>query len=142
MNSLDILLRPSLDKRGYRLRCRFKIEPYPTKARLDRERVTVAEQFVSDMHKQGWEHDARHAFKMTGPFPMVPLTTIHPRSVPTAKEMVPYVKNGARFLDQGKSTATTIPPLDLSEWWEYEIAGVFVRTQIMTEYADRHEEQM
>lgn len=139
--TMQTIIRPSRDNKGYRLRCRFKIEPLPTRERLDREKVKVAEMFVVDMHKQGWEHDGREGFKMTGPFPMVPVMTIRPHRVPTAEQMLPYVMNGARFLDTGENTASVVPPLALSEWWEYEIAGVFVRPQIMTEYADKHEEQ-
>lgn len=108
---------------------------------MDREKVIIAEKFVVQMHQQGWEYDGRHPFKMTGPFPMVPVVTIRPHRAPTAKEMLSYVKNGARFLDNGENTASIVPPLALSEWWEYEIAGVFVRRQIMTEYPDPHEEQ-
>jgi hypothetical protein len=136
-----IIIPPTREKKGYRLKCRFKTDPYPSMSRLDREKVTIAERFVRDMHNQGWEHDGRWPFKMTGPFPMVTPVTVRPRRAPTAQEMLPYVLNGARFLDKGENSASIVPILSLSEYWEYEIAGVFVRTQIITEYPDPHEEE-
>ena len=137
-----IFIPKTRDKKGYRLRCRFKTDPYPTPGRLDREKVQIAEQFVRDMHKQGWEHDLRYPFKMTGPFPVVSPVTIRPRRVPTAREMYQHVGQGARFLDMGEDTVSLVPSLVASEGWEYEIAGIFVRTQILTEYPDAHEEEL
>lgn len=137
---VTLIVRPGLEKQGYRLKCRWKTDPHPTVRRFDREKVRIAEQFVLDMHKQGWEHDNRFPFKVKGPFPMVEPVTIHPRRTPTAKEMLPYVANGARFLDTGDGAAKPALTLGLSEYWEYEIAGVFVRTQILTEQPDPGEE--
>lgn len=137
-----LLLRPTLDRRAYRLRCRFKIEPRPSQDRLDREKVRVAERFVADMHKQGWENIGSHGFKMQGPFPMIVPTAISIRRTPTAREMLPRVARGERFLDDGATPGVSImPALAEAEWWEYEIAGVFAREQIMTERADPHEEE-
>lgn len=136
------LLRPTLDRKAYHLRARFKIEPFPSPYRLDREKVKVAEQFVRDMHKQGWEQVESFGFKMTGPFPMVTPVTIRPRRMPTAREMLPGVREGYRFLDDGETPGVLIvPALAASEWWEYELAGVFAREQIMTERPDAHEEE-
>jgi hypothetical protein len=135
-----IVIQPTREKKGYRLRCRFKTDAYPMPSRLDREKVTIAEKFVQDMHKQGWEHDVRHPFKMIGPFPMVTPVTIRPRRLPAAREMYEAVRNGARFLDSGEDTVRIAPRLLSSEYWEYELGGVFVRSQILTERPDAHEE--
>ena len=119
------------------------MDPHPMVSRLDREKVIIAERFVRDMHKQGWEHDGRVPFVMKGPFPQVEITTIHPQRLPTAREMAPYVAQGDRFrdpfvgYDYGAKPALT---LAASEYWEYEIAGVFVRTQILTELPDKTEQ--
>ncbi len=134
-------MRPTLPKRAYKLRCRFKIEPHQAESRLGREKVRIAERFVKDMHAQGWENEPSYGFLMRGPLPMVTPVTIRPRRVPTAREMRAGVARGERFLDTGEDTARLMPTLAMSEWWEYEIVGIFVRPQIMTEYADRHEEQ-
>ena len=137
-----LIVRPTLDRKAYRLRCRFKIEPYPPPFRLDREKVKVAEQFVRDMHKQGWEHVESHGFKMTGPFPMVVPVTIRHRRTLTAREMLPRVARGERFLDDGDTGVSFVSSLGVSEYWEYEIAAVFSREQILTERADAHEEEL
>ena len=138
---MQTIIRPSRDNKPYRLRCRFKIEPYPRMERLDREKVNVAERFVKDMHQQGWENDGRFGFKMTGPFPTVSPVTVRMPRIPTAKEMLPYVLNGARFLDKGEDTAQLVVPLMESESWEYELSGVFIRQQMMSEVPDLHEEE-
>ena len=39
MNVPQLLLRPSRDKRAYRLKARFKIEAYPRHERMEREHV-------------------------------------------------------------------------------------------------------
>lgn len=136
-----LILNPAREAKPYRLRCRFKTDPHPGRDRLEREKVRVAEMFVRDMHKQGWENDTRYGFTMKGPFPMVTPITLHPRRMLTAREMAPMVARGARFLDNADSGVRELPSLALSEYWEYEIAGVFVRPQIMTEYPDPHEEE-
>src|SRR3990167_1538400 len=137
-----LLVRHTREKTPYRLRARFKIEPYPSPFRLDREKVKVAEQFVRDMHKQGWEYVESHGFKMTGPFPMVEPVTIRPRRTLTAREMLPRVARGERFLDDGDTGVSFVSSLGASEYWEYAIAAVFSREQILTERADAHEEEL
>ena len=135
-----LLIRPGREKKPYKLRCRFRIEPHPSQDRLDREKVKIAERFIVDMKKQGWENHSGFGFQMTGPFPMVIPTTLHPRHMPTAKEMLAGVQKGQRFLDNGESGVSLVPSLMASEFWEYEVAGVFIREQILTEVPDLHEE--
>lgn len=127
------IIRPFRENQAYRLRCRFKIEPCPNLSWLDIQKVRVAEMFVKQMHAQGWEHDNRVGFRMTGPYPMVEPVTIHIRRTPSAREMLPYLLQGAKFRANGETMAAPMPKLATSEWWEYEIAGVFIRRQIMVE---------
>lgn len=137
-----LILPRNLDKKAYRLRCRFKIEPCPSIGRLDIEKVRVAERFVEDMRKQGWTHDPRFDFRLLGPFvPVVPVA-LNPRRTPTARQMLPGVLAGKRFLDDGATEVRNVPLLGESDYWEYEIAAVFVRTQVLTETADPHEERL
>ena len=136
-----LLMRPSRDKRPYRLRCRFKIDARPSRSRLEVEKVRIAERFVSDLHKQGWENLPSYGFKLRGPFPMVVPVTIKVPRKPTAREMESAVLQGARFLDNGRDYAKAVPKLHVSEYWEFEISGVFAREEIQVEYADRHEEE-
>ena len=140
MKPVQTLIRPSLDKRGYRLRCRFKIDAYPWPSVLGREKVRMAERFVRDMAKQGWVYDDRFGFHMTGPYPRIEPVTIHIGRRPSAREMLPYVVNGARFLDEGGTAAGTMPKLIESEYWEFELSAIFIRAAILVETAELHEE--
>ena len=102
----------------------------------------MAELFVRDMAKQGWVYDNRWGFRMTGPYPTIEPVTIHvPRRL-SAREMLPYVAQGVRFLDQGGTVAGLMPRLGTSESWEYELAGVFVRDTVLVELPDLHEEMV
>lgn len=141
MKSVQTLIQPSRDKKPYRLRCRFKIERFPRLERLDREKVNVAERFVRDMKAQGWVYDNRFGFRMTGPYPVIEPVTIHIPRTPSARGMMPYVAQGARFLDQGGTVAMAMPLVAESESWEYELAGVFVRDAVLVERPDLHEEE-
>ena len=135
------IISPTRDRKAYRLKCRFKIYPHPLPSSLGIEKVRVAEMFVSDMRKQGWENLPAHGFRMYGPFPYVAPVTIHPVKAMTAREMLPLIRQGATIRDRGHDAAIRMPSLKASEWWEYEIAGVFSRPEILTEYADPHEEK-
>ena len=138
---VELLIRPSLDKSAYRLKCRFKIEAYPQPSRLELAKVRMAERFVEDMHKQGWEYVEQFGFKMTGPFPMVEPVMIHVPRVPSAREMMAGVLAGKPFRDNGVDYAKPVLGIDMQEYWEYEIAGTFARAQLLTEYPDPHEEE-
>ena len=139
---VQLITKPSLDKKAYRLKCRFRIEPYPKVKRLEREKVRVAEMFVSDMNKQGWAYVPEYGFTMKGPFSFVAPTTLYAPRALSAREMMPGVKNGLRFRDNGGSVAGLVPALNMTEWWEYELRGVFSRPQVMVEYPDLNEEEI
>ena len=139
--TLQIIAKPSLDRKAYRLRCRFKVEAYPRPSRLDLAKVRMAERFVTDMHQQGWEYVERFGFKMAGPFPTVEPVTIHRPRTLTAREMMAGVLAGKPFRDEGVDYAKPVLGLDVQESWEYELAGVFARAQLLTEYPDLHEEE-
>ena len=138
----ELLLPREREKKPYRLRCRFKVHPHPTPDYLHSEKVRVAERFVADMHTQGWEYVPKFGFTMKGPFAVVEPVTIHVLRLPPAREMLARVRQGERFLASGQETqAAGVTPLQASEAWEYELAGVFIRPQIMTERPDAHEER-
>ena len=137
----QLLLRSERDHKAYRLKCRFKIEPHPSQFRLDIEKVWIAERFVRDMRAQGWDNLPGHGFKMRGPFPQIIPTTLHRVRRLTAREMLPHVRQGARFLAGGHDGVSIVPRLSASEWWEYEISGVFSRKAIVMEYPYPHEEE-
>ena len=133
----QIFIKPSRDKKPYRLRCRFKVDPGTVPQ--ESEKVRVAERFVVDMKNQGWVYDDRFGFEMTGPYPVITPITIHAPRQPTAKQMLNEVSQGNRFLAPEGTVATLMPTLAESESWEYELKGVFIREEILTEYPDPHE---
>lgn len=138
---VTLMLPKTRDNKPYRLRCRFGIEPWPFPGRLAAEKVRWAEVFVDDMHLQGWEFISRYGVRMLGPFPKITPVTIRPRRTPSAREMLDGIMRGERFLDKGDNVVRLVPPLAESEWWEYELAAVFYRPQIMVEVPDLHEEE-
>ena len=141
MNNPQITIKPGRDKKAYRLRCRFKTDPYIPTALLDREKVRVGEMFVEDMRKQGWVYDTRYGFKLTGPYPTITPITVHVPRQPTAREMLSGVSQGDRFLDPGGNLAITMPQVASRESWDYEIASIFIRDELMVEVPDLHEER-
>ena len=141
MTTLQIIAKPSLEKRAYRLRCRFRIEAYPQPSRLELAKVRMAERFVNDMHDQGWEYMERSGFKMAGPFPMVEPVVIHRPRTLSAREMLAGVLAGKPFRNEGADYAKPVLGLDVQEYWEFELAGIFAHTQLLTEYPDTHEEE-
>lgn len=139
--SLTTIIPKVRENKPYRLRCRFKVDPFtPRSAALISQAATVAERFVRDMHLQGWEHVAGGKWQLNGPFAPVRPVTIRPQRRLSAREMLPYVANGHRFLDKGDDTASIVRPLIEHDYWEYELAGVFYRPEILIERPDAHEE--
>ena len=137
----ELMLRTSRDRKGYRLKCRFKIEPYPNRSRLEVEKVRVAERFVRDLRAQGWENLPGYGFKMRGPFPQVEPVDIKRPHVMTAKQMLPRIMRGERFLDKGRDYAKAVPRLGAAAYWEFEISGIFSREEVLVERPDDHEER-
>ncbi|MDP2662630.1 MAG: hypothetical protein Q8R28_18080 [Dehalococcoidia bacterium] len=148
-----LILKQVRDRKAYRLRCRFQVDPAPSPTRdfmghgrwmrrLEREKVRIAEVFVRDMKAQGWENLSSHGFTMRGPFPMVAPVSIVVQRTPSAREMLSGVQQGQRFRDAGGTMAQDVQGLGMSEWWEFELAGTFVREAILVEVADRHEEMV
>jgi hypothetical protein len=140
MQSFQTLIKPSLDNKGYWLKCRFSIEREPNPRYLYHATMAALEAFIRDMHQQGWEHDGRVRPQMKGPFPYVaPVQIKMPRAL-RAKDMAALVAKGERFLDSGEDTASIMPELDCTEFWDFELRAVFVRPTILVEIPDPHEE--
>jgi hypothetical protein len=143
----ELLLRPDLGKRGYRLRCRFSVGAFLDEWSLEKAKRVAAEAFVTDMAKQGWCYLDRYGFKMTGPYPAIEVVQLPKRSqqerwhLPSA-DIMPAVMAGARIgrIAQDGGYARSVAPLTETDRWEFELAGVFVHQTILTEYPDKHEE--
>jgi len=138
--NIQTIIKPDLGKKPYRLKCRFAIDAYPHPDWLTKEAKKIAEQFVRDMKAQGWEHVPEYQFKIDGPFPKVTPMTVKQVRQPTAREMLPYILQGATFPDKGGTMAQDLLPLDQQEYWEFELSAVFFRETLLVEYPDPHEE--
>ena len=146
---VEFLHRPDRGKGAYRLKCRFVIDASPTSmwgraiwaTELNRMKIEVAERFVEDMAKQGFEYLDKYGIQMFGPFPTTPepIGLKRPRRL-TAAEMLPGVMAGNRFRANGESMATLVLPLAENETWEYELRAVFVHPTLVIEYPYPHEE--
>lgn len=140
--SNTLLFRPDLGKKGYRMKCRFKIEPHPTRDRLKQGALAAWDLFVTDMAKQGWEYLSSEAPRFRGPFAPTAPMNVHRLRVPTSQQMMAEVAQGARFLAGKETIAQSVLALTETEYWEYELALVFVRPVILMDVPDRHEEMV
>lgn len=144
---LELLLRPDLGKKAYRLKCRFLIGAYPSERTLEKAKFHAADLFIQDLAKQGWENVSKHGFKMSGPFAAVQVINLPKRSQQErwhtpSKDMIAAVSAGYKPPPPPpESYVQTVPDVAESEDWEFELAGVFVHSTIMTELPDLHEER-
>ena len=144
----EVLIRPDLGKKAYRLKARFTTNPHPSERTLELAKVEVAEKFVRDMKTQGWDYLPAHGFAMRGPFPKTEVVVLPSRSQQerwhtASAEMLPHIDkpNYARRAEMDGGFARTVPTLAATEAWEFELQGVFTHDTILTESPDRHEEQ-
>lgn len=134
---------PDLGKRPYRLRCEVVVPGGLRGDRLKRAVERCLDDFVRDMHVRGFEWVSSKGWRREGmPRPYVePMTIRRPKRL-TAKEMLPAVMQGARFLPpKDEPMAATVPALEASERWRYVVSGVFTHDTILTDVPDAHEEQ-
>ena len=142
-----------MGKKAYRLRCRFRVGAYPGASLLEKAKYTAAEQFVRDMHKQGFDYIgesgkvpvSQRGFRMRGPFHVVDPVTIKVVRPLTAKELLPLLLRGEPVPKQPEGTsAMNVIPVAENERWEYELGGVFIRNTILTEVLEpqEHEQEL
>lgn len=139
---VELLLRPDLGKKPYRLKCRFTIEANHKPEFLERVKFQVAEAFVIDMKKQGWEYDPnrippnQRGFKLTGPYPATPVTGLPTKAEQfrfSAKRDMARVMAGDPMRLPPTSWAKSVPILGETDKWEYELSAVFIRETILVE---------
>jgi len=128
----EILLRPDLGKRAYRLRCRFTVDAYPTREWLDKAKVAAAEAFVKDMGKQGWQYQDKYGFRLSGPFPAISPVALLSKAKQNRWHLNARYPVTLRQQAQDNYVAN-VPALNATDKWEFELAGVFVRPTILTE---------
>ena len=136
MNGLTLILPPDLGRRAFRLKCRFVIEPRPTRESLRSGALRAMELFVADAAKQGWRHVTGEAPRLSGPFSPTKTTTVRRRPSPSSREMLPFVTQGNRFRAGEETVAQRVIPLAESDRWEYELALVFTRDAIRADLSN------
>ena len=135
----ELLLRPDLGKRAYRLRCRFAIDAFPREWFLEKAKYAAAQRFVEDMAKQGWEHIQKFGFQMKGPFSALTVPFLPKRALQEKWHFNARYPMPRRISSEGAPAYVgTVPLLGESEKWEYELAGVFIHKTILTELGPAH----
>ena len=140
----ELLLRPDLGKRAYRMKCRFLIGAFPSERMLEKAKYEAADLFVRDMAKRGWQYMGEHGFTMKGPFPATETVSLQSQGrwhIPS-RELLPAASQGygvRAAIDGGY--ARNVPMITETDSWEFELAGVFIHDTIMTEVPDPHEEK-
>jgi hypothetical protein len=150
MSLPELLIRPDLPKRAYRLKCRFTTGAGVSEHSdaFIRVRNEVAWRWVVDMEKQGWKYDpnkyepSARGFTCTGPYPVTPVTGVpkfHQRKKYTSKEMYARVMAGDPCRDEGQDWVVPVLGVHESDKWDWELTAVFIRTMILTEIPEAHE---
>ena len=142
--TVELLLRPELGKKAYRLKCRFVIGAFPSERTLEKAKYEAAGRFIRDMAKQGWQHVEPHGFKMSGPFPHTEIVILPKRSEQEqwhtpSRQMLASGRFARAVIDGGY--VRSVPLVTETDSWEFELAGVFIHSTILTEVPDAHEEQ-
>ena len=133
---------PDLGKRAYRLRCQITVGNGVHGAELRQAVRGCLEHFVKGMHLEGFEWLSRYGWRPEG----MPVPHIEPREIRipprlTAKQMLPAVKQGARFLAKDETIAWAVPSLEESIRWDYIVSGVFVHDTLVIDVPYPHEEE-
>ena len=144
---VQLLVRPDLGRKAYRLKCRFTVNAFPDPELLAKEKFRVAEMFVTDMAKQGFDYLDKHGFRMSGPYPQIRTITLPKRHLQKqwhtpSRELLPGLSQGRiphKVDDPGY--VTTLGQMHETDAWDFELSGVFVHKTILVETADGHEER-
>ena len=142
----ELITQPEASKRPCRLRCRFKVDAAPSHPHLrriwlralEKMKYRMAERFIKDMARQGWEYLDKHGIRMTGPYTAVtPVDLRHYKRRHFNAQTPVFGRNGS-----GPELAVvTLPPLAEADHWEYELAAVFLHKRLLVEVPDAQEEK-
>ena len=143
---MEVLIRPDLGNRAYRLRCRFVVDAAPQqdyyraiwRRALEKMQHAMAERFISDMAKQGWGYLPSQSITMTGPFSETPIVSLRGIRRPHFDARRPDLR---RRGDAAASLVSIVPDLDKTDRWEYELAAVFVHKTLLMEVPTEDEER-
>lgn len=121
-----IILRPNRERKVYRLKCSFDLDPHPSERRLRLMTLEVGYRFLRDMEKQGWQYMGR-GLEMSGPRPMSEMKYARSRSVQDVGKPSEFVFD--------------LPQLDALEEspiWRYYLTGLFLRKEIPIEIGGKN----
>ena len=144
--TVEALIRPTRDRKPYRLKMRFVTPAFPKAEWVEEMKVKMAERWLVDMETEGWVLVGRYGFKMTGPYPATePITLPKPGDDPfhtPSKDLLPAIQAGynPRTKRAAQEYAMNVPTLQETGNWEFQLTAVFHREEILTEIADPHEE--
>ena len=138
---MEVVVRPDLGKRPYRLHCHVTVEGGVRGSELHLAVGHCLDDFVRAMHQQGFEHVSSEPWRSHGmPKPHIkPMTLRRPARL-SSRDMMPAVMQGARFRAGPETIALVVPRLEESELWDYDVSGVFLHDTILTDVPDLHEE--
>ena len=132
----QIILRPGLEKKAYRLRCRFSIPAFPTERWLEKAVLATGKVFIADLAKRGWVYLDKHGIKLSGPFPALTTVRLPPKSQQEPWQYSARQGPGKHRVSGAAFGVSTVPGLDAIGDWEYELAAVFVHKELWAEVPD------
>lgn len=139
---MELILKPDLGRKAYRLRCVFRLPAGPPARILEKAKYAAADRFIRDMRVQGWEYVDEHGFRMRGPYPYIPTMNLKVPHQLNAREMLQFIRQGRPLPAIEAPPVLTLLPLVMHEYWEYELAGVFLHKTILMEIPDKGEEEL
>lgn len=138
----QIILRPGLEKKAYRLRCRFSIPAFPTERWLEKAVLTTGKVFIADLAKRGWIYLDKYGIKLSGPFPALTTVRLPPKAQQAPWQFSARRQGPGRHRILGQEPASfgvgAVPSLDAIGDWDYELSAVFVHKALQAEVPDDH----
>lgn len=143
--SITVIIRPEMKLKPYWFHCRFSLPAYPKQEWLDKAADECGRQFIADMNRQGFTYQDRFGIVIRQmPSPAVPITgapSILERERFNARRDLDRILSGDRMRalpDPGY--VASVPLLSEAEFWEYDLAAVFVHEELLVETPAAHEE--
>lgn len=140
---LELILPRDRGRKPYWLHARFSTPAYPKPEWVDELADAAGKLFIADMNRQGWQFEDKHGLWWTGPLQPTPVTgapTRAQREYFRAKDALSRVQQGDKMRARELDYVASVPLLNESETWEYDLKGVFIHDTILVETPDPHEE--
>lgn len=143
--ALTVIIPREAKRKPYWFHCRFSVPAYPKQEWLDKAADEAGHLFIADMNKQGFQYEDRYGIVIRRmPGAATPITggpSINERERFDARRDMQRVLSGDPMrAREDLSYVASVPVLAEAEFWEYDLAGVFVHDELMVETPDPHEE--